>query len=114
MTHDVSIIEARAAAGLAVLLVGLLAVEPQTAHALARVVPYEIRAGDRLSVSVWKEEELQDEVVVRPDAGLTFPRILRRAANGQVPLNFSYQAVFRGRSLDQDVLLQEGDVVVVP
>lgn len=197
MTHDVSLRALRAAAGLAVLLIGLLAAEPQTAHAQTSVDPYQIQAGDRLSISVWKEEELQNEVVVRPDGRLTFPlageitasgktvievtnelldklqryipdavvtvslieirgarvyvigqvqrpgeflvnprvdvmqalsmaggltafasandiRILRRTANEQVAFNFRYQDVVRGRSLDQNVLLQDGDVVVVP
>ena len=65
------------------MLVGLLAAEPQTAHALARVDPYEIQAADRLRISVWKEEELQDEVAVRPDGGLTFPLAGEITASGK-------------------------------
>jgi polysaccharide export outer membrane protein len=34
---------------------------------------YEIQPGDLLTVSVWKEPELQSDVLVRPDGGLTFP-----------------------------------------
>jgi polysaccharide export outer membrane protein len=35
--------------------------------------PYAIQPGDLLMVSVWKEKELQGEVLVRPDGGLSFP-----------------------------------------
>lgn len=35
--------------------------------------PYRIQAGDILAVSVWKEPDLQGEVLVRSDGGLSFP-----------------------------------------
>lgn len=34
---------------------------------------YSIGPGDVLSISVWKEEGMQLEVLVRPDGGITFP-----------------------------------------
>lgn len=34
---------------------------------------YRLQAGDVLQVSVWKETELQHEVLVRPDGGISFP-----------------------------------------
>lgn len=34
---------------------------------------YEVQPGDRLFISVWREETLQREVVVRPDGGIRFP-----------------------------------------
>jgi polysaccharide export outer membrane protein len=34
--------------------------------------PYQIQAGDVLFVSVWKEAELQSEVLVRSDGGISF------------------------------------------
>src|SRR6266404_964503 len=34
---------------------------------------YQIQPGDVLSISVWKEPDLQGEVLVRPDGGLSFP-----------------------------------------
>jgi polysaccharide biosynthesis/export protein len=34
---------------------------------------YLLRAGDSLVVSVWKETELQAEVLIRPDGGISFP-----------------------------------------
>lgn len=158
---------------------------------------YLIKAGDTLLVSVWKEEDLQQEVLVRPDGGFSFPLagdisaagktvddiskllsdrlaryipdtvvtvavtaingnkiyvigqvnnpgafvmnpridvmqalsmaggttpfaelndivILRRGATGQLALEFRYGDVERGRNLEQNIMLQSGDVVVVP
>lgn len=158
---------------------------------------YLIKAGDTLLVSVWKEEDLQQEVLVRPDGGFSFPLagdigaagrtvddiskllsdrlaryipdtvvtvavtaingnkiyvigqvnnpgsfvmnprvdvmqalsmaggttafanlndilILRRGSTGQLALKFRYGDVERGRNLEQNIMLQSGDVVVVP
>jgi polysaccharide export outer membrane protein len=35
--------------------------------------PYRIQAGDVLSISVWNEKDLQADVLVRPDGGMSFP-----------------------------------------
>jgi polysaccharide export outer membrane protein len=35
--------------------------------------PYAVNAGDILRVSVWKEEDLQRELLVRPDGHFSFP-----------------------------------------
>jgi polysaccharide export outer membrane protein len=35
--------------------------------------PYTVNPGDRLSISVWKEEDLQRIVMVRPDGVFSFP-----------------------------------------
>ena len=40
--------------------------------------------------------------------------VLRRENGQQRRLPFNFQAVLRGRDLDQNVLLRSGDVVVVP
>ncbi len=160
--------------------------------------PYYVQAGDTLEVSVWKEEDLQKEVLVRPDGRISFPLIgdidvagrtidelrleitdrlvkfipdltvtvtiqsingnriyvigkvnspgsfvvnprvdvmqalslaggttafaalddiiiLRRESDSsQRAINFKYKDVARGRSLDQNVILHSGDIVVVP
>jgi polysaccharide biosynthesis/export protein len=34
---------------------------------------YRLRPGDTLTVSVWKETDLQAEVLIRPDGGMSFP-----------------------------------------
>ncbi len=36
---------------------------------------YKIQPGDVLMVSVWKEEDLTQEVIVRPDGQITFPLV---------------------------------------
>lgn len=158
---------------------------------------YEINAGDTLEISVWKEEDLQREVLVRPDGAFSFPlageliakgrtvsdireelrsrlsryipdlvvtvtvtnvsgnrifvigqvnepgafimnpvldvmqalslaggttpfaslndiRILRREDGIQRAIPFDFTDVSKGRSLAQNIVLQSGDVVVVP
>lgn len=158
---------------------------------------YEVQPGDLLFISVWKEPELQKEVLVRPDGAISFPlsgeinsknksaeqlrvelthrlsryipdlvvtvsvleingnkvfvigqvnrpgefivnprvdvmqalsmaggttpfadlkniRILRRTKAGQIALEFRYDEVVRGRGLEQNIILESGDVVVVP
>lgn len=43
----------------------------------AELVPssqsYKLQPGDLLQISVWKETDLQSEVLVRPDGGISFP-----------------------------------------
>jgi polysaccharide export outer membrane protein len=46
-----------------------LAAQPDTG-AVAR---YEVQPSDRLQVSVWREPELTQEVIVRPDGAFSFP-----------------------------------------
>lgn len=45
--------------------------------------PYRIQPGDVLNISVWKEPDLQAEVLVRPDGGLSFPLTGEHKASGQ-------------------------------
>jgi polysaccharide export outer membrane protein len=158
---------------------------------------YKLRPGDLLAVSVWKETDLQGEVLVRPDGGISFAlagelpaaghtvaeltslletkirkfipdavvtvtvkaaggnriyvvgkvnkagdfpligpidvmqaltlaggatpfadtngiRILRRDGDRQVSIPFRYRDIERGRKLSQNILLKNGDTVVVP
>jgi polysaccharide export outer membrane protein len=158
---------------------------------------YQLRPGDVLQVSVWKETDLQAEVLIRPDGGITFPlageldaaghtvaeltsmlevrirkyvpdavvtvtvkattgnrvyvvgkvnkpgdfplvgpmdvmqalsvaggmtpfadtggiRVLRREGDRQISITFHYNDIAHGRKLYQNILLQNGDTVVVP
>src|SRR5262245_34622395 len=45
--------------------------------------PYRIQPGDVLGISVWKEPDLQAEVLVRPDGGISFPLTGEHKAAGQ-------------------------------
>jgi len=159
--------------------------------------PYTINPGDLLEVSVWKEPDLQRQVLVRPDGAFSFPlsgeivaegrtveevrqeltarldtyipdlvvtvtvaeingnkiyvigqvntpgvfvvnprvdviqalsiaggmtpfaqtnniRIIRRLNGQQTILNFRYSDIIKGDNLEQNVLLEVGDVVLVP
>ena len=182
---------------LAVLLFCTAISAPVTAQQ-ARGGAYTVQPGDVLEVSVWKEEDLQREVLVRPDGGFSFPLagdilatgktvdqlrqeiaadlqkyipdlvvtvtvkeirgnkvyvigqvndpgefvvnprvdvmqalsmaggttpyaalndivILRRDGSGvQKAIRFAYKDVEKGRSLEQNIVLNSGDVVVVP
>ena len=169
------------------------------AHAQA-VLPadqsYKVLPGDVLQISVWKEEDLQGEILVRPDGAFSFPlcgdvsargksvaelqeeitkrlsqyisspvvtvtvaqvlgnkvyvigqvnrpgvfvvnpqvdvlqalsmaggttpfadlneiKILRRTGDAQRTLSFRYDEVSKGRNLEQNIILQSGDVVIV-
>ena len=172
------------------------AARPQNAPA-PNAESYRIRPGDKLLISVWKEEGLTQTAIVRPDGGFSFPlagelnarnktiadvqeeirsrlirfipealvsvdvaelrgarvyiigqvnmpgefvmvstldviqalsmaggltafaapsdiRILRRGPAGQTAIRFDYNSVIRGRDLEQNVTLEDGDVVIVP
>jgi len=158
---------------------------------------YKVNPGDIISVAVWKEPDLQKDVLIRPDGKFSFPlagdiqaagnsveqirteltkklgrfipdlvvsvsilaingnkvyvigqvnrpgeilanpaidvmqalsvagganpfaqlndiSILRRTANGLVSIPFRYGDVEKGKRLEQNIVLQAGDVVVVP
>jgi polysaccharide biosynthesis/export protein len=49
-----------------------------------------------------------------PFAQLNDVKILRRSGTGQQALRFDYTEVLKGRKLEQNIMLQAGDVVVVP
>src|SRR6202051_2207287 len=54
----------------------------------ARVAPaqdatYTVQPGDILKVSVWKEPQLQDPVLIRPDGGFSFPLVGEVDARGK-------------------------------
>ena len=159
--------------------------------------PYAVLPGDVLQISVWKEPDLQIEVLIRPDSAFSFPlagdistkdlsvvelqakleqrlsrylsnpvvtvavsqvlgnkiyvigqvnnpgdfvvnpqvdvmqalsmaggltpfadanniKILRRTGASQTAILFKYNEVLKGTNLNQNIMLQSGDIVVVP
>jgi polysaccharide export outer membrane protein len=44
---------------------------------------YRVQPGDVLTISVWKEHDLQGEILVRPDGGLSFPLAGDVSADGK-------------------------------
>jgi polysaccharide export outer membrane protein len=63
-----SFLRLRALAGLV-----LVAAASVNCPAAEEPAPYRIQPGDLLTISVWKETELQADVIVRPDGGVSFP-----------------------------------------
>ena len=57
----------------AALLVSVLVAGANAWGAEPNAAGYDLQPGDVLQVSVWKETELQAEVLVRPDGGISFP-----------------------------------------
>ena len=51
--------------------------------AVAQSENYTLQPGDVLSVSVWKEEDLQQLILVRPDGGISFPLVGDLRASGK-------------------------------
>ncbi len=43
------------------------------AHSAAEIDQYQIQPGDILTITVWKEEQMALDVIVRPDGQITFP-----------------------------------------
>ena len=54
---------------------------------------YHIGPGDVLQISVWKEEGLQQEVLVRPDGGISFPLAGQIVAGGKTTLQLQKELV---------------------
>ena len=182
---------------LVMVLTSASADEPADAGAQRIRAPYTLNPGDILSISVWKEQDLQRQVIVRPDGAFSFPltgdiqaegrsieqirqavakrlekfipdpvvtvaveglggnkvyvigqvnrpgdfdasgqvdvmqalsmgggtttfanvddiKILRRVGNKLIAIPFDYKDVEKGKRLNQNIVLEPGDVVVVP
>ncbi|MBU1191449.1 MAG: polysaccharide biosynthesis/export family protein [Gammaproteobacteria bacterium] len=56
---------------------------PQILAATPADDAYKIEAGDVLEISVWREEGLEKDVIVRPDGGLSFPLVGNVQASGK-------------------------------
>jgi len=59
--------------------------EGSPADAASRLPDYRISPEDVLQISVWREDDLQGEVVVRPDGGISFPLVGDILAAGKSP-----------------------------
>ena len=62
------------------LAIGLLT---SVSPAIAQNPGYTLQPGDVLFISVWKEEDLQQPVLVRPDGGISFPLVDDMQANNK-------------------------------
>ena len=57
------------------ILTYLASISPLWAQSAVSRAPYTLLPGDQLEVSVWKEPDLQREVIVRPDGRFSFPLV---------------------------------------
>lgn len=68
-------------------IAGLLLTLAMTAQPALAETPsadaYLVEPGDVLQISVWREEGLEKEVIVRPDGGLSFPLVGNVQASGK-------------------------------
>lgn len=58
-----------------------------------KLASYVIGPGDVLSISVWKEEGMQHEVLVKPDGGITFPLAGDINASGMTTIELTQELV---------------------
>ena len=68
-----------------VLFIALGAITPSFAQQLGGL-EYRIGPEDVLHISVWKDEDLDREVLVRPDGGISFPLVGDIQVSGRTPL----------------------------
>ncbi|BCG63734.1 MAG: polysaccharide biosynthesis/export protein [Methyloprofundus sp.] len=68
---------------LAMALTSMQNIFAQEQQALPTVKVYQVQPGDILAINVWKEEGLQQEVLVRPDGGISFPLVGDLQAQGK-------------------------------
>lgn len=60
-----------------------LAIAAEPASTRTPFTPYLLSPGDVLEISVWKEEGLQKEILIRPDGGISFPLVGELQAGGK-------------------------------
>lgn len=60
----------------------LLSLTAQVAAAAVQAEIYQLRPGDTVMISVWREDTLQRQLVVLPDGSITFPLIGRIEVSG--------------------------------
>src|ERR1700730_171672 len=66
---------------------------------------YRLQPGDVLQVVVWKETDLQSEVLIRPDGGISFPLAGDRRAAGRPPAELRTELETRVRKLIPDAVV---------
>ena len=71
--------------------------------ALAEHSLYQLQPGDVIDVSVWKEEDLRREVLIRSDGGISFPLAGDLVAAGLTPVELRAELETRLRSFIPDV-----------
>jgi polysaccharide export outer membrane protein len=88
-------------------LTAVAAAQPtaNVARETASVARYEVQPSDRLQVSVWREPELTQEVVVRPDGAFSFPIVGEVNAVGKSVEDLRLELVQRLSRIIPDVVV---------
>ena len=73
--------------GVLLTILAVVAVQP----ALAQTASYTVKPGDMLEISVWKEPDLQRQVLVRPDGAFSFPLVGEVDARGKTVAERIYE-----------------------
>ncbi|MGH8176838.1 MAG: polysaccharide biosynthesis/export family protein [Steroidobacter sp.] len=71
------------------LFVAAMIMAPDAAQAQAATPAYHVKPGDVLEISVWKEPDLQRQVLVRPDGAFSFPLVGEIDARGKSVLDLN-------------------------
>lgn len=80
---------------------------------------YQVNKGDKLKITVWKEEGLNAEVMVLPDGTITFPIVGVISVAGktleelQVLLRKRLEAYIPGPEVNVSLLTLEGNVIYI-
>lgn len=64
-----------------------------TENASPKIAYYVIGPGDLLRISVWKEEGMEQEVLVKPDGGITFPLAGDINASGMTTIELTQELI---------------------
>lgn len=64
-----------------------------TENASPKITSYVIGPGDLLKISVWKEEGMEQQVLVKPDGGITFPLAGDINAGGMTTIELTQELV---------------------
>ncbi len=93
--------------GLLMLAYGLAAVAatPAAVESLPLGAAYKLQPGDLLQVAVWKETDLQSEVLVRPDGGISFPLCGELQASGHSVAELTSMLEVRVRKFIPDAVV---------
>lgn len=67
--------------------------------------PYTVNPGDMLEISVWKEEDLQRQVLVRPDGAFSFPLSGDIVAEGRTVDAIRQELTFRLQAYIPDLVV---------
>ena len=67
--------------------------------------PYRLQPGDVLTIVVWKETDLQTEVLIRPDGGISFPLAGDIPAAGLTTVELRTELELRVRKLIPDAVV---------